>query len=675
MSDSENPLLNSWNTLHGIPPFEQISTEHYQEAFDIGFVQHNEEIQMIINNPAPPDFANTVEAMERSGKTLQKVASVFFNLASSTTSDRLQEIQTEISPQYAGHYSRLYTEQGLFKRIDQVMRNNFESLNREQQQLISEYHQSFIRSGSSLDTTERDQVKALDTELATLQTQFGQNIQKDSNVFELHIENETELSGLPESVRQMGAQEANDCNKSGYIFTISRSSITPFLQYADNRELREKILNAYVRCADNNNEFDNKTVAQKIAGLRNKRATLLGYPSHAAYMLDDRMAGTTENVRDLLDQLWAPAKEKVRHEADRLQQAIQEEGSNFTLAPWDWWYYTEKVRAKDFNLDEEALKPYFSLERVRQGAFDVAEKLFGITFNKLSDFPKYHEDVEAYEVKEADGKLIGIFMTDYFMRASKRSGAWMNTFREQSALDGEVYPIVVNVCNFPKGKPALLGLDEVRTLFHEFGHGLHGLLSKVTYQSLSGTNVKQDFVELPSQIMEHWAQEPAVLKAYALHHETDEVIPDELIEKIQQSATFNQGFATTEYLAACYLDLAWHELETDQPPAVELLEAESMKAIDLVDEVHPRYRSTYYQHIFAGTSYSAGYYSYIWAEVLDADGYESFVENGIFDSATALAFRENVLQKGGSEDPMTLYRAFKGRDPDVKPLLKHRGLA
>ena len=386
------------------------------------------------------------------------------------------------------------------------------------------------------------------------------------------------------------------------------------------------------------------------------------------------MAKTPGNVLNLLDQVWEPTQRKVRKEAEDLQQRIQEEGSNFELAPWDWWYYTQKIRQERFDLDEEVIKPYFRLEQVRDGAFEVARKLYGITFHARTDIPVYHPDVQAFEVMDVDGSLVGIFMFDFFMRLSKRGGAWMNTFRDQSAMDGHEHPVVVNCCNFPKSSPCLLGMDEVRTLFHEFGHGLHGLLSRVRYRSLGGTNVKQDFVELPSQIMEHWAVERDVLKDYARHYETGEAMPDELIDKLKAAETFNQGFATTEYLAACYLDMAWHSERGEQATDVAGFEADAMNAIDLVPMVDPRYKSSYFQHIFAGSHYSAGYYVYMWAEVLDADGFDAFKENGIFDPETARSFRENILEKGGTVDAMTLYRQFRGRDPDVQPLLKNRGM-
>lgn len=673
-----NPLLQPWTTPHEVPPYDQIQTAHYLPAFEAAFKAHIAEIDAIENNPAPPTFNNTIEALEAAGSLLDRIAPVFYVLVSAHADDEIRALQSEISPRLTSHRGAIYTRQKLFARVKSVLEGDNSGLTGEQQQLLQETFNAFVRAGAALDPEARKQVLDLDEQLSRLQTRFGQNILKDSNEFELVLESDEELAGLPASVRSTAAKEASRrgyANK--YVFTISRSSITPFLQYSKRRDLREVMWRAYTNCSDNNNDFDNKTVVAQIASLRSTRARLMGYESHARYVLDDRMAKTPEAVNDLLDKIWTPASERVRAEAALLQKRIQQEGSNFELAPWDWWYYTEKIREEDYALDEEALKPYFRLENVRQGAFDVATRLFGIRFNPRQDIPTYHPDVEAFEVIDADGSLIGLFLTDYFMRPSKRSGAWMNSVRPYSSQDGVKHPVVYNTCNFAKADPALLGPDEVRTLFHEFGHALHGLLSKVTYRSLSGTAVKRDFVELPSQIMEHWAVEPEVLRDYATHVETGEVIPDELIDKILATQTFNQGFATTEYLAASYLDLAWHDAQPETPVSeadVNTFESRAMNAINLVPEVAPRYRSTYFQHIFSG-GYSAGYYSYIWAEVLDADAYEAFKEKGIFDPETAASFRRNVLEKGGTDDPMALYKAFRGREPAVEPLLKGRGLA
>jgi peptidyl-dipeptidase Dcp len=672
-----NPFFETWQTAYGMPPFDKIKDEHFLPAFERAFADHNVDIDRIATNDCSPTFTNTIEAMERAGALLRKVSGVFYNLSSSNTNDQLQAIEVELAPRSAAHFSRTYNHQGLFKRVSQIHVARGElALDVDQLLLLEDIYTEFVRAGAALSDAARPQVQALDESLAGLMTQFSQNILKDTNDFEMVVNDEQDLSGLPQSVLNAAGVEAEQRGMPGkYVFTVSRSSITPFLQYADSRELREKIYKAYTHNANNANAFNNQPIAGQIAALRVQRAQLLGYQTHAHYMLDDRMAKTPESVNQLLDSIWQPAQKKVAEEARDLQDTIQAEGNNFELAAWDWWYYTEKLRGKRYALDEDQVKPYFKLENVRDGAFDVARKLYGLTFKEVTNVPLYHPDVTSYEVSDADGSLIGLFLVDYFMRPSKQGGAWMSEFRAQSNLDASIRPIVVNTCNFPKSTPCLLGMDEVTTLFHEFGHGLHGLLSQVRYESQSGTNVKQDFVELPSQIMEHWAIEPEVLRSYARHVDTGEVIPDEIIGKLLASDTFNQGFSTTEYLAAAYLDMAWSSLDTSDAPDVDSFEAQAMQAIKLIDAVAPRYKSSYFQHIFAGNSYSAGYYAYIWAEVLDADGFEAFKEKGIFDAATAQSFRQNILEKGGTGEAMSLYEAFRGRAPDVEPLLKNRGLA
>jgi peptidyl-dipeptidase Dcp len=669
----DNPLLSEWHSSHQLPPFESITPEQFLPAFKTGFKEHNLEIENIVRNPETPSFKNTIEALELTGETLKRVSPVFQILTAANTNDDLIALQTEIIPLQAAHNSAINTRADLFSRVRTVF-DAKPSLNPEQTQLLHETYNSMLRAGAGLSQQDADTVQKIDSKLATLQTQYGQNVLKDSNDFELVIE-EKDLDGLPKSVCESASAGAEDRGYAGkFLFTISRSSFTPFLQYSTRRDLRERLWNAYTHCANNNNEFDNKDLAKNIARLRAERAKLLGHTSHAAYMLADRMAETPKNVKILLDKLWLPTKEKAKKELDSLQNCVQDEGGNFKIAAWDWWYYTEKVRQQKFDFDSEKVKPYFELTQVRQGAFDVATKLFGITFIQIPNEARYHEDVETFEVREDDESLIGLFITDYFMRPSKRSGAWMNALRSQKTFGSIQYPVVFNTCNFPKASPALLGMEEVTTLFHEFGHALHGLLSKVNYERLSGTSVKRDFVELPSQIMEHWAVEPQVLKEYAKHYISNEVIPDHFIEKIQETRTFNQGFKTSEYLAASYLDLDWHELEhQDEEQDTSELEKESMRSISLLKEIAPRYRSTYFQHIFSG-GYSAGYYSYIWAEVLDADAYEEFKKNGVFDKNTASSFRTHILEKGGTADPMALYRNFKGAEPDIGPLMEARGL-
>ncbi|MDG1206624.1 MAG: M3 family metallopeptidase [Pseudomonadales bacterium] len=669
-----NPLLQTWQTPHKFPPFQQIKPEHYVPAFEEGFKEQQSEVTAIVENPAQANFENCIEALERSGALLKKVAPVLGILTNAHTNDELKQIQSTLSPLVAAHNSAIYANQALFTKVKSIMDNPPHNLSKEQQQLLGQFYKRMLRSGASLNSTEANLVSELDKKLASLQTQFGHNVLSDTNSFELVIEDIADLDGLPESVVSAAKDEATNRGYSEkYVFSISRSSITPFLSFSTQRELREKMWNAYTHCANNDNDANNKNVAVEIATLRAQRAALLGYKTHAEFTLDEQMAATSDNVRSLLDQLWAPTQVQVHKEIESLQLSIQNEGSNFKLKPWDWWYYTEKVRQEKYDLDLEEIKPYFELARVRQGAFDVATQLYGITFTKIDNFPNYHPDVDTFEVNEADGSLIGLFCTDYFLRSSKKAGAWMNALRVQQTFDGEQYPIILNTCNFPKASPCLLGPDEVRTLFHEFGHGLHGLLSRVSYGSLSGTAVKRDFVELPSQIMEHWAIEPTVLKQYARHHKTNKAIPTELINKILATQTFNQGFATTEYLAASYLDLKWHDQTVDDQISASEIESKTTKDINLVPEIAPRYRSSYFQHIFSG-GYSAGYYAYIWAEVLETDAYEEFKKNGIFDKKTAQSFRSNILEKGGSEKPMTLYKNFVGREPNIEPLMKSRGL-
>ena len=673
-----NPFFEDWQTPFGLPPFAAIADVHYKEAFDQGFVEHAAQIAAICANPEPASFSNTIEALERAGALLKKVNGVFFNLTSAAANDALQEIELAVVPRFAVHDSTMLTNQTLFTRIKAVQASA-SGLQEDQQRLLQDTFERFVRAGAALDAAGRAEAQTLDEALASLTTRFSQNVMKDTDNYMLVLENADELAGLPASVLQAAQEEAATRGLAGkYGFTTSRSSITPFLQFAERRDLREQLYKAYTQRGSNGNAFDNRQLLTEIAAKRARRAQLLGYANHADYMLADRMAGTADAVMNLLDQVWTPASQRVRQEAQDLQACIQAAGDNFALAPWDWDYYTEKVRQTRFDLDDAEVKPYFELENVRDGMFRVATRLFGITFHRLEDVPRYHSDVVTFEVREADGTLVGVFMTDYFMRAGKQGGAWMSAYRTQSNLDGIVRPVIVNCCNFPKGSPTLLGMDEVRTLFHEFGHGLHGLLSQVRYASQAGTNVLQDFVELPSQIMEHWAEQPEVLRDYARHVETGEIMPDALMEKLLAAATFNQGFATTEYLAAAYLDMAWHQLESgqigDADAGVATLEADAMSQIDLLAEVDPRYRSSYFQHIFGGESYSAGYYAYLWAEVLDADGFEAFKEAGIFDPATANSFRKNILEQGGSAEPMALYQRFRGRAPQVAPLLKSRGL-
>jgi len=675
----QNPFFSEWKTPFQTPPFQKIKEEHYMPAFEEGMKQQQQEIAAIVRNSDPPSFENTIEAMEKSGTLLTKVSLVFYNMNSANTTDTLQSIAKKVAPLLSKHEDDILLNDSLFMRVKAVYEQKDKlDLTIEQNKILEEYYKDFVRGGANLDEEKKVELREINKELSVLTLQFGENILKEDNAFELVIENEENLAGLPQNVINGAAEAANERGHEGkWVFTLHKPSMIPFLQYSEKRDLREKIFKAYINRGNNDNELDNKEILAKIAALRVKKANLLGYKTHADFVLEKNMAKTPNAVNNLLNQLWKPALQMAKKEAYELQSMIFDEGSNFKLQPWDWWYYAEKVKKAKFDLDEEMLRPYFKLENVIDGAFMVANKLYGITFTERKDIPKYHPDVKVFEVKEGDGTHIGIIYTDYFPRSSKRGGAWMNDFRKQSNLAGKkVTPILYNVGNFSKptaNKPSLISFEEVNTLFHEFGHGLHGLLSDCTYPKLSGTDVPRDFVELPSQIMENWASEPEVLKLYAKHYETGEPIPDELIEKIKAASKFNQGFATVEYLAASFLDMDWHTLT--EPKELDPIEFEnqSLAKIGLIPEIVVRYRSPYFRHIFAG-SYSAGYYVYIWAEVLDADAFQAFKETRLFDQKYAQAFRENILAKGGTEDPMTLYRRFRGREPEIDPLLEKRGL-
>ena len=677
--DSENPFFSVYNMPFKTPPFNKIENDHYLPAFEESIKQHAAEVQEITDNPQDPTFNNTIVALEKSGHLLKKVRYVFDNMTSANTSDELQAIAKEISPLLTKHDDDIRLNVNLFKRIRQVYNHSKNlQLTSEQQKLLDEYYKEFVRGGANLPKEKRTEFREINNELSLLSLQFGENVLKENNRFELVIEDKADLLGLPAAVISAAAETAVERGHEGkWVFTLHKPSIIPFLQYSAKRHLREKMLTAYSKRGDNNDEFDNKNILKRMASLRTRRAQLLGYSSHAQFVLEENMAKTPEAVYQLLDQLWKPALVKAQLESQALQALIDEEGNSFKLQPWDWWYYTEKLKKAKYDLDDAELRPYFQMESVRQGVFDLASRLFDITFTVRSDIPVYHEDVTVYELKDSEGSHIGILYTDYYPRASKRGGAWMNEYRIQSNIDGKkITPLITNVGNFSKptaDQPALLSLDEILTLFHEFGHALHGLLSECTYPKLAGTNVARDFVELPSQIMENWALEPEVLKSYARHYQTGEPIPDEMVEKINNSNKFNQGFTTVEYLAAAYLDMDWHSLsDTTQRDPLEF-EKNSMQKIGLIPEIIVRYRSPYFSHIFSG-DYSAGYYSYIWAEVLDADAFQAFKESGIFDKTTAQYFRDNILARGGTEDPMILYKRYRGSEPKIDPLLERRGL-
>jgi peptidyl-dipeptidase Dcp len=671
----DNPFLKKYNTPFEVPPFNEIKAEHYIPAINEGIREQQEEIAAIVNNPEEPTFENTLEAMDNSGRLLRKVTAVLYNLLSAHTNEDLQAISKEASPLLSKNSDDIILNEKLFARVKKIYDQKDKlDLRSDQQKLLEDNYKNFVKRGVNLSEADKDKLRKINTELSLLYLQFSDNLLKETNAFKLVVEKESDLDGLPENAIIGAAETAEKEGMKGkWVFTLQKPSWIPFLTYAKNRELREKLYKGYINRGDNNNDNDNKEIIKKVIALRIKKAKLLGYDTHADYVLDDTMAKTPEKVYEFLNRLWDAALPMAKKEAEELQNMIEAEGNDFKLESWDWWYYTEKLKKAKYDLDEEELRPYFSMENVRKGAFDLATKLWGITFTELKGIPVYHPEVTVYEVKEADGKHIGLLYTDYFPRESKRGGAWMNSLRKQYK---NIAPVICNVGNFSKpagDKPGLLSLDEVNTLFHEFGHGLHGLLSNTYYESQAGTSVPRDFVELPSQIMENWAAEPEILKTYAFHYKTGEVIPDELIEKIERTATFNQGFITVEYLAASLLDMKFHVLKDASNLDVNAFEAETLNGIGLIPEIISRYRSTYFLHIFSH-GYDAGYYSYIWSGVLDSDAFEAFKETSLYDQKTAASFRENVLSKGGTEDPMVLYKKFRGKEPSIEPLLRKRGL-
>lgn len=687
---ADNPFFAEYGTPFEVPDFNKIKTEHYIPAFEEGIKQHAAEIIAIAENTEAPTFENTLVAMDKSGTLLDKVSSVFYNQFGANTNDEIKAINKEIAPKLAAHGDNINLNPKLFARVKVVYdeqealklsieEKSDQTLTTEQTALLDKVYNGFVRGGANLNAEDQTSMREINGKTALLYPQFGENIVNDRLAYALVIENEEDLSGLPQSVRDAAAETANAKGLEGkWAFTMDKPSWIPFLQYADNRDLREEIYQAWMNIGNNNNKNDNKEVIKEILQLRLKKAQLIGYNTFAEYAIDNNMAKTPENVLTLLTKLWDAALPMAAEEAKELQKMIDKDSGNFKLQSWDWWYYTEKLRKEKYALEESELRPYFSLASVQEGAYELVKRIYGLNIVRRDDIPVYHEDVQAWEVQEENGDHIGILLVDYFPRASKRGGAWMSSYRKQmGAGDDFVTPVIVNVGNFTKptaNEPSLLSLDEVTTLFHEFGHGLHGLLSNVEYSTISGTSVKRDFVELPSQIMENWALEPALLKSYAKHYKTGEVIPDELIAKIQKSGKFNQGFITLEYLAASLLDIKFHMLDNVDDIDVLAFEKQAMNELGLIDEIIPRYRSTYFNHSFGGEGYAAGYYVYIWAAVLDSDAYQAFVENGIFDRATGDALRKNIFSRGGSDDPMTLYKNFRGADPSIEPLLAKRGL-
>lgn len=677
--NSKNPFFAEYETPYQVPPFDEIKNEHFEPAFLEGLKIQSGEMNKIANETSEPTFENTILAMENSGRLLDKVSSVFSNLTSSNTNDTLQALAQKNAPLLSKHKDDIYLNEKLFNRVKFVYENQSKfNLNAEQKKLLEEQYKKFVRSGANLNTEGKDKLRKLNEELSVLSVKFGDNLLAETNSYELVIGKKEDLAGLPESLIESASNTAKEKGKDGkWVFTLQNSSVMPFLQFADNRELRKEIWMAYQNRGNNGNEFDNNDLVLKQANLRNEKAKLLGYENHAAYVLEESMAKTPEKAFDLLNQLWKPALENAKKEEAEILTLMTADGIVDAVQPYDWRYYTEKLRKQKFDLEESEIKPYFAIDNVRDGIFMVTEKLYGLKFEQLKNLPIYHKDVTTWKVTEADGTEVGILYMDMHPRESKRGGAWMSSFREQKTENGKrILPVVTIVCNFTQptaDAPALLTFDETITFFHEFGHALHGLLSNVTYESLSGTNVSRDFVELPSQIMENWAADPEVLKMYAKHYKTGEIIPDALIQKLEKSGTFDQGFATTEYLAASLLDLDYHTQSGNITKNVADFEKESMQKLGLISSIIPRYRSTYFQHIFAG-GYSAGYYSYIWSGVLDTDAYDAFKTTSLFNQEKAQAFRKNVLEKGNTEDAMELYKKFRGAEPSIEPLLRKRGL-
>jgi peptidyl-dipeptidase Dcp len=672
-----NPLLAAWTGPFDSPPLGAIRPEHFAPAFDAALGRHRAEIDAIAADTAEPNFDNTVAALERSGRLLSRVSSVFYVLAGAHTSEAIQAIERDMAPTLSRHWNEIHLNDRLFARVDAVhQRAASLGLTPEQARVLERYHAMFRRAGAGLDAAAKQRLKEIGERLASLGTAFGQNVLADEQSYVMPL-GEGDLAGLPDFVRGAARGAAEERGLKGqHAITLSRSSVEPFLQFSARRELREKAFRAWIARGDNGGKTDNKPVIAELTALRDERARLLGYPSFAHYKLDDTMAKTPAAVTGLLDAVWAPARRRVGEEREALQNMVAMEGGNFALAPWDWRYFSEKLRKARYDLDESEIKPYLPLDSIIEAAFYTANRLFGLTFKPRGDVPVYHPDVRVWEVSGADGRHIGVFFGDYFARPSKRSGAWMTSLRDQERLGGEIRPLVLNVMNFNKGadgEPTLLSFDDARTLFHEFGHGLHGLMSEVTYPMISGTGVLQDFVELPSQLYEHWLERPEILTRFARHYKTGEVMPQALMERLIRSRTFNQGYATSEYLGSSYADLDFHLGGAKDAHAVEV---ETRERMQMPEEVVLRHRPTHFQHIFSGDHYAAGYYSYLWSEVLDADAFKAFEEAGdVFDPATAQRLRDHVYAAGGARDPAEAYAAFRGRMPTVDALLEKRGLA
>lgn len=679
MAKGGNPFLGKYTTPYGIPPFEQIKVEHYKPAFVKGMEEHKKEIDAIVNNKKPATFENTIAALDRCGELLNKVASVFYGQNSACTSDEMQAVSREISPLLSQHSDDITMNAALFKRVKYVYdHQSEEKLDKEQKKLLEETYKSFVRSGANLSADKQEQLRKLNQEISMLQLTFGQNMLAETNAFQLVIDNKDDLAGLPQNLIASAAEVAKERGLDGkWVFTLHNPSVMPFLQYSDRRELRERMYKGYISRGCQGGKNDSREVVKKLVKARLEKARLMGYEDYASMALDNRMAKTPEAVYELLDQVWKPALAKAKEELADIQEEMKKDGRDFTAEGWDWRYYADRAKRAKYAFDENELRPYLKLENVRDGLFYCANKLYGITLTQIKNVPLPHPEAQAFEVKDAKGKHIAILFMDFFPRASKRGGAWCGTYRDQTYEKGKkITPVVTIVCNFTKpaaGEPALLTADEASTMFHEFGHALHQFFQDVHYQGIS--NVPRDFVELPSQINEHWCFAPEVLKVYAKHYKTGEIMPQSLVEKMERSQKYGQGFATVEYVAASLLDMDWHVLKSVPDDLdVEDFERQTLVKRGLLSQIPPRYRTTYFNHTMGG-GYTAGYYSYMWAEVLEADGFEAFKETGdIFNQDVANRFRTYVLTPGGINDAMDMYVNFRGKKPDTKPLLRNRGL-
>ncbi|MBR1249045.1 M3 family metallopeptidase [Bradyrhizobium sp. AUGA SZCCT0169] len=674
-----NPLLRPWLTPFETPPFAEILPEHFLPAFEQAFADHAAEVAAITHDPAAPDFANTITALERSGKLLSKVSAVFYDLVSAHSNPAILEIDKEVSPRMARHWNPIMMNAVLFGRIAMLHHNRAAlGLTAEEIRLLERTYTNFHRAGAGLDEAAKARRAEINERLAELGTSFSHHLLGDEQDWFMEL-GEDDRGGLPEAFVAAAKAAAEARGMAGKaIVTLSRSSVEPFLKSSDRRDLREKVFRAFTARGDNGNANDNNATVVEILGLREEAAKIMGYPNYAAYRLEDSMARTPEAVRSLLERVWKPARARALADRDALQAMIAEEGGNFALAPWDWRYYAEKLRQVRANFDDAAIKPYLVLDHMIEAAFDCATRLFGVTFAERKDIPVWHPDVRVWEVKGADGKHKALFYGDYFARPSKRSGAWMTSLRDQQKLDGAIAPLVINVCNFAKGadgEPSLLSPDDARTLFHEFGHGLHGMLSNVNYPSLSGTSVFTDFVELPSQLYEHWQEQPQVLRQFAKHYQTGEPLPDELLTRFLAARKFNQGFATVEFVSSALIDLEFHTQPASASRDVGAFEKAELEKIGMPAEIALRHRPTQFGHIFSGDHYASGYYSYMWSEVMDADAFGAFEEAGdIFDPATAKRLHDDIYSSGGSRDPEDAYVAFRGREPEPDALLRRRGL-